>query len=690
MSIPPDLLFARSSRNLATARDSRTNSADLTQVLLRALCALALTFAACCGPRAAGQSRIYVTTTQQGVLDDPHNCSLQEAIYSAEFGRNKAIRQVFNGTDVTYTTGCVPGTGNGDTIVLPTSALFEFNQFWDGDAHNPFGPTATPIIFTSMTIEGNGATLEWTGAGSSRLFTVGYASFTVDYGSSYAGTGNLTLQGVYVRGFHVKGGDGGQSGGGGGLGAGGAIYASGTLTVEDSTFDGNGVVGGNGNDCTSCHDQTVIAGGGGGGLSGNGGAGAVGAGGGGGGARGNGGNGGGLRLDLLSGGGGGGGGTVFNGGDGSFGDQTGTGGPGGYLCGGNGGDAGNDGHGGKCSGGGGGGGGAVIEPSPGTCLLGCPGNGAIGALGGGGGGGVGNGGNGGFGGGGGAGLTGLLTVSGGNGGFGGGGGGVVGSAILSTSAGKGGRFGGNAVGTNGGGGGAVGGAIFNGEGIVAVRNSTFTNNYVSRGTGGAGGDNGGDSGGAIFSLNGWLTVIDSTVSGNQSTGSSGGIAFYVLDDFGCGGTTGCISTTDFFGLYDTIIANNGAAECSVLGQPDQNVLLSLQGSGNLIMHNNPQGECPQVVATGDPLLAPLGKNGGSTPTMAILSPSSAAFGDADSSTCIGSTYDHCSLPSDQRGISRPQSQGYDIGAYQSCSSHIGFELGLIPCPLSLRPVTRKR
>jgi hypothetical protein len=31
------------------------------------------------------------------------------------------------------------------------------------------------------------------------------------------------------------------------LGAGGAIYAAGTLTVQDSMFDGNGAVDGNGN-----------------------------------------------------------------------------------------------------------------------------------------------------------------------------------------------------------------------------------------------------------------------------------------------------------------------------------------------------------------------------------------------------------------------------------------------------------
>jgi len=60
-----------------------------------------------------------------------------------------------------------------------------------------------------------------------------------------SGTGRLTIRNAYIRGFHVKGGD-GTYGGGGGLGAGGAIYADGSLgsgitelTIENCTFDGN-------------------------------------------------------------------------------------------------------------------------------------------------------------------------------------------------------------------------------------------------------------------------------------------------------------------------------------------------------------------------------------------------------------------------------------------------------------------
>ena len=71
-------------------------------------------------------------------------------------------------------------------------------------AYNKFGPTATPIILSKITIEGNGATLQWQGT-----FTLGIhgclqsASGRPDLGS---GTGDLTLRNVYIKDFHIKGG----------------------------------------------------------------------------------------------------------------------------------------------------------------------------------------------------------------------------------------------------------------------------------------------------------------------------------------------------------------------------------------------------------------------------------------------------------------------------------------------------
>ena len=503
-------------------------------------------------------ARILVTTTVQKIGGiGTGGCSLQEAIYSSVLhnsldGGAHGIAIDATDPDHFITTECVLGTGNGDTIVLPSGGVFNLNKYLDGDAYNPYGPTATPIIFSTMTIEGNGATLQWTGGSTNvRLFAVGPASIRINQAplnTTDSGTGGLTLRNVYIKGFHIKGGDGAR-GGGGGMGAGAAIYLQyGSLIVENSTFDSNQAVGGNGSEGSN---------GGGGGIWGNGGSTSSEgvAGGGGGGSKGNGGkpqsvndpacglNG---RVCLA---GGGGGGTVFSGGNGA----NVIGGSSGYLCGGNGADArenrSDDGHSGACPGGGGGGG---AENSGG--LVGGDGNGGNGNYGGGGGGGAGDGGNGGFGGGGGAGSGGS---SGGIGGFGGGGG--AGSSA------NGGQFGGHGDEINGGGGAGLGGAIFNDSGSVTIHNSTFYNNSATQGLAstvvcnsgcGSPASNGDGVGGAVFSHNGSLKLVDVTISGNHGTVSGGGVVVYS-------------DSSAIFTLQDTIIANNGANECflSAMSQP---------------------------------------------------------------------------------------------------------------------------
>src|SRR5262245_33360303 len=97
---------------------------------------------------AVDAATIQVNTTQPGVTNG--QCSLQEAIYASEFKQNKAITISVTGW-VEYTTGCTSGTGD-DTIVLPTGAVFKFVLPWL-DAHNIYGPTATPLIFSKITIE---------------------------------------------------------------------------------------------------------------------------------------------------------------------------------------------------------------------------------------------------------------------------------------------------------------------------------------------------------------------------------------------------------------------------------------------------------------------------------------------------------------------------------------------------------
>ena len=409
---------------------------------------------------------IVVNQLTQDITNDSL-CSLQEAIYSANADNNVAVDPT-NASQF-ITTGCTAGSG-ADTIVLPPNGVFLMSGFV-ADAFNPAGITATPVVTSVITIQGNGARLERTGALNIRAFAI--TSLSLD--PAAGGTGNLTIQNLHIRGFRTLGGSGGTSGGGG-MGAGGAIYnGRGGLVVENSTFENNFAKGGTG----GASNPGAFGAGGGGGMGGNGGASAT-AGGGGGGARGN----AGAGLDS----GGGGGGTAN---DGSGGGAEGSvGGTGGFRCGGKGGDDVNgsrNGTGGSCTGGAGGGGAET------------GGNGGSGNYGGGGGGGGenntlslgGSGASGGFGGGGGGGGSSATTGgSGGNAGFGAGAGGgglgpsAGGAAGADHPFGGFGQAGTATFGGVGGNGAGFGAAIFNDSGAVIIVNSTFVGN---RGEGGASG-----------------------------------------------------------------------------------------------------------------------------------------------------------------------------------------------------------
>ena len=458
-------------------------------------------------------------------------CSLQEAIFSANFDTN-----LISTPTTFFSTECVPGTG-ADVIVLPTRALLRHER---GAGRRLECVRAGGDPADHLEYHHRGA---WRGAGVDRhqeRARLQHRQHGVRHDQSN----------VHIRGFRAKGGNGGGAGGGGGLGAGGAIFlkGGGQLTIEGTTFERNGAIGGDGGGAPKTPGYGGK--GGGGGLGGDGGE-PIAGGGGGGGSRGNGGAGSVIlctEVFCYFGAGGGGGGTLTNGGNANTG-----GGAGGQACGGAGGNllSGNsvaDGHDATCDGGGGGGG-ATVEDSE----FEQHGDGGDGKYGGGGGGGGSSalvlarleaGGHGGFGGGGGGGEH-----AGGNGGFGGGGG-SGGGGFFGGGPGEGGLFGGKGSGGPGGGGG-LGGAIFNDGGTVVIKNSTFTGNYAVRGNGGFGGQNGHDAGGAIFSLNGSTVVLSSTIYGNETTGALGGVVVMQQFDFS--------DTPEMsFRIYNSIVAKNGA------------------------------------------------------------------------------------------------------------------------------------
>ena len=163
------------------------------------------------------------------------------------------------------------------------------------------------------------------------------------------------------------------------------------------------------------------------------------------------------------------------------------------------------------------------------------------------------------------------------------------------------------------------GAILN-SGDALISNSTFYHNLSIQISGG---------GAALKNQTGrTMTVNNSTLSDNQASNASGGAG--ILNE----GT---------LHLTNTIIANSlGGGDCVNNGTLSTN-------SNNLIE----DGSCSATL-NGDPNLGSLQDNSGPTHTMSLL-PNSVALNAGDNTACEST---------DQRGISRPQHNTCDIGAYE--------------------------
>lgn len=161
----------------------------------------------------------------------------------------------------------------------------------------------------------------------------------------------------------------------------------------------------------------------------------------------------------------------------------------------------------------------------------------------------------------------------------------------------------------------MGGGMLNLMGSPVVINCTFSGN-------------GGVRGGAAANFQSTVTMRSSTLAGNGGSTAAG---VYTYD--GSFSAVNCI----FWNPSGAEIVSAGGASATVT---DSVVRGGYSGMGNI---------------SSDPKLGSLAWNGGPTRTMALLSGSSA----------IDAAEAFFSPSVDQRGVSRPQKNGHDMGAYEA-------------------------
>lgn len=224
--------------------------------------------------------------------------------------------------------------------------------------------------------------------------------------------------------------------------------------------------------------------------------------------------------------------------------------------------------------------------------------------------------------------------------------------------------------------GGQGGGIYDGEGsTVTVIDSTIANNQANTSGGGIygafsshvnvetstisnndAGNSGSGNGGGIGGVDSSIHVTNSTISGNFAPSSGGGIRNTgsltlihatisnnsITSNFGAGGVDAGLSVSTM-NITNTIIANSvGGPDC-LPGDATINAF-----GVNLIEDNT----CSPDLS-GDPMLLALANNGGPTQTHALMVGSPAIDSATDQGVYV-----------DQRGISRPQGAGFEIGAYE--------------------------
>ena len=171
---------------------------------------------------------------------------------------------------------------------------------------------------------------------------------------------------------------------------------------------------------------------------------------------------------------------------------------------------------------------------------------------------------------------------------------------------------------------------------LEIVNSTISGNSASIAGGGV------SVGGQFKTYLASFVLHSSTVAENTSAGGGGGLRFrdYTLAD-----------------LQSSIVASNTAASNADL---DADETLAIYGADNLIDEADPDVDLPADTLHGDPLLLPLGDNGGPTRTHAL----------GDGSPAIDAGNNYFALDNDQRGSGfvRVSGDRADIGAYESAGA----------------------
>ena len=184
------------------------------------------------------------------------------------------------------------------------------------------------------------------------------------------------------------------------------------------------------------------------------------------------------------------------------------------------------------------------------------------------------------------------------------------------------------------------GVIFNNTtGTVNIETSTFTGNSAL-------------NGGAIQNA-GVLEIVNSTFSENMATNKGGGIINDgTLTSINCTFSENS-ATVSGAGIYNNNVGTLNLTNTLIGNSTSGGDCVTEPAIGTHLNNLIEDGSC-SAHYSGDPSLGPLANNGGPTQTHALQS----------SSNAIDNGLTLRYPTTDQRGVSRPQGAGYDIGAYE--------------------------